>query len=181
MHAVRHTMLFYPTPKHSIKEEIRKKRKGGPSIPTPFLFIDWKKSGVYHERKDRSLLKHIGGESVFTIKEFLRTEVKPALGCTEPGAVALAVARAKEELGGPVDAVTVTVSDSIYKNGVDVGIPGTEGLRGNNVAAALSDIGAPPTASMSSRTDGRRYRIGKGNAGKNAGKSLPISIVTEFS
>jgi L-cysteine desulfidase len=75
---------------------------------------------------------------VFTIKEFLRTEVKPALGCTEPGAVALAVARAKEELGGPVDAVSVTVSDSIYKNGVDVGIPGTEGLRGNSVAAALS-------------------------------------------
>ena len=75
---------------------------------------------------------------MFTIKEFLRTEVKPALGCTEPGAVALAVARAKEELGGPVDAVSVTVSDSIYKNGVDVGIPGTEGLRGNSVAAALS-------------------------------------------
>ncbi|MBL3540111.1 serine dehydratase subunit alpha family protein [Aminivibrio sp.] len=75
---------------------------------------------------------------MFTIKEFLRTEVKPALGCTEPGAVALAVARAKEELGGPVDSITVTVSDSIYKNGVDVGIPGTEGLRGNSVAAALS-------------------------------------------
>ena len=75
---------------------------------------------------------------MFTIKEFLRAEVKPALGCTEPGAVALAVARAREELKGKIDAVSAVVSDSIYKNGVDVGIPGTEGLRGNNVAAALS-------------------------------------------
>ncbi|HOO87270.1 MAG TPA: L-serine ammonia-lyase, iron-sulfur-dependent, subunit alpha [Synergistales bacterium] len=75
---------------------------------------------------------------MFTVKEFLKCEVKPALGCTEPGAVALAVARAKEELPGDVENVVVTVSDSIYKNGVDVGIPGTRGLRGNNVAAALA-------------------------------------------
>lgn len=77
---------------------------------------------------------------MFTIKEFLESEVKPALGCTEPGAVALAVARAREELSGPVDSVFVTVSDSIYKNGMDVGIPGTEGLKGNNVAAALAVV-----------------------------------------
>ncbi len=75
---------------------------------------------------------------MFTIKEFLRSEVKPALGCTEPGAVALAVARAREELSGTVESVTVTVSDSIYKNGVDVSIPGADGLRGNEVAAALA-------------------------------------------
>ncbi len=75
---------------------------------------------------------------MFTIKEFLKCEVKPALGCTEPGAVALAVARAKEELPEAVESVAVIVSDSVYKNGVDVGIPGTQGLRGNNVAAALA-------------------------------------------
>ncbi|MCF4114498.1 MULTISPECIES: L-cysteine desulfidase family protein [Dethiosulfovibrio] len=77
---------------------------------------------------------------MFTIKEFLHQEVKPALGCTEPGAVALAVARATEALGAPVESVSVTVSDSIFKNGVAVGIPGTGGLRGNVIAAALAVV-----------------------------------------
>lgn len=77
---------------------------------------------------------------MFTIKEFLAQEVKPALGCTEPGAVALAVARAKEALGGEPVSVRVTVSDSIFKNGATVGIPGTGGLRGNAVAAGLGAV-----------------------------------------
>jgi len=78
---------------------------------------------------------------VFTIKEFLRSEVKPALGCTEPGAVALGVARAVEELGGaPVKEIEVVVSDSIYKNGMYVGIPGTNGLKGNDIAAAMAAL-----------------------------------------
>ncbi len=112
---------------------------------------------------------------MFTIKEFLRTEVKPALGCTEPGAVALAVARAKEELGGPVDAVTVTVSDSIYKNGVDVGIPGTEGLRGNNVAAALSAFCGRSSYGLEVLKDctGDDIESAKAMLGKNAVKIIP--------
>ena len=76
---------------------------------------------------------------MFTISEFLRSEVKPALGCTEPGAVALGVARAVEELkGAPVTQIEVVVSDSIYKNGMYVGIPGTNGLKGNDIAAAMA-------------------------------------------
>ena len=79
---------------------------------------------------------------MLTLKEFLRSEVKPALGCTEPGAVALAVARACAELPGRDDiaAVRVTVSSSIYKNGMAVGIPGTKGARGNAIAAAMGAI-----------------------------------------
>lgn len=77
-----------------------------------------------------------------TLKDFLRSEVKPALGCTEPGAVALAVARACAELPdrGNVAAVRVTVSANIYKNGMAVGIPGAGGARGNAIAAALGAI-----------------------------------------
>jgi L-cysteine desulfidase len=79
---------------------------------------------------------------MFTLKEFLRTEVKPALGCTEPGAIALAVARARQEL--PPEAVItkirLKVSDSIYKNGMAVGIPGANGAKGNVIAAALGAL-----------------------------------------
>ncbi|WP_276955861.1 serine dehydratase subunit alpha family protein [Jonquetella anthropi] len=75
---------------------------------------------------------------MFTITEFLQQEVKPALGCTEPGAVALAVAKACEQLPGTAEKLDVVVSDSIYKNGIAVGVPGTNGLRGNEIAAALA-------------------------------------------
>lgn len=74
------------------------------------------------------------------IIELLHKEVKPALGCTEPIAVSLAVARACEELknGGnaAVEALEVEVSANILKNGMGVGIPGT-GMVGLHIASAL--------------------------------------------
>ncbi len=75
---------------------------------------------------------------MITLKQFLASEAVPALGCTEPGAVALAVARALEEVPGEVQSVVITVSKSIYKNGASVGVPGADGLKGNAVAAALA-------------------------------------------
>lgn len=78
---------------------------------------------------------------MLTLKEFLAREVMPALGCTEPGAVALATARARQEVAGePVERVVVRVSDSIYKNGMNVGVPGAAGETGNALAAAMSVI-----------------------------------------
>ncbi|WP_286974557.1 serine dehydratase subunit alpha family protein [Acetomicrobium sp. UBA5826] len=71
------------------------------------------------------------------LKQFLKEEVKPAFGCTEPVAVALAVVRAREELPVPPERVNVVISSNIFKNGASVGIPGTEGLKGNKIAAAL--------------------------------------------
>ncbi len=68
----------------------------------------------------------------------MKEEVKPALGCTEPVAVALAVARAREELEGKPDRVEVVLSSNVFKNGATVGIPGSGGLKGNEVAAALA-------------------------------------------
>ncbi|MFC2593571.1 MAG: serine dehydratase subunit alpha family protein, partial [Fretibacterium sp.] len=75
---------------------------------------------------------------MFTITEFLHEEVKPALGCTEPGAVALAVAKACEQLSARAERLEVVVSDNIFKNGIAVGVPGTDGARGNEIAAALA-------------------------------------------
>ncbi len=81
-----------------------------------------------------------GRVNMLNIRDFLREEVKPALGCTEPGAVALASARAAEALNSVVERAEIIVSDSIFKNGMSVGIPGTDGLRGNLIAAALGAL-----------------------------------------
>lgn len=72
--------------------------------------------------------------------ELLKKEVKPALGCTEPIAVALAVAKGCEALrdtGAEVCSVDVRVSANILKNGMGVGIPGT-GMVGLHIASALA-------------------------------------------
>lgn len=69
----------------------------------------------------------------------LKSEVVPALGCTEPIAVALAVAYARELLSTTVVRVDVKTSANIYKNGMGVGIPGT-GRTGLIIAAALGAV-----------------------------------------
>ena len=74
------------------------------------------------------------------IIELIQKEVKPALGCTEPIAVSLAVARSCEalrEIGAEVGNVVVEVSANILKNGMGVGIPGT-GMVGLHIASALA-------------------------------------------
>ena len=68
--------------------------------------------------------------------ELLRSEVVPAIGCTEPIAVALCVARAKELLGVEPDEITVYLSKNVYKNALAVGIPNT-GMTGLPIAIAL--------------------------------------------
>lgn len=72
--------------------------------------------------------------------DILKAEVKPALGCTEPVAVALACAKAKELLGEEIVKHSVLVSPNVYKNGMCVGIPGTDRL-GLKISVALGFIG----------------------------------------
>lgn len=71
-----------------------------------------------------------------TIYELIRKEVIPAIGCTEPIAVALCVARAKEKLGAEPTQIIVELSKNIYKNAMAVGIPNT-GMTGLQIAIAL--------------------------------------------
>ena len=69
----------------------------------------------------------------------MKREVVPAVGCTEPMAVALCVARATEVLGYLPDKITVLLSANILKNAMGVGIPGT-GMIGLPIAIALGAI-----------------------------------------
>jgi len=69
----------------------------------------------------------------------INREVIPALGCTEPVAVALATARSREVLGEFPETIKIFVSGNIYKNGMGVVIPGT-GMMGLPIAAALGAV-----------------------------------------
>lgn len=71
--------------------------------------------------------------------ELLKSDVKPAVGCTEPVAVALACAKAKELLGEEILKNEILVTPNIYKNGMCVGIPGTNRL-GLKIACAMGFI-----------------------------------------
>lgn len=69
----------------------------------------------------------------------IKQEVIPAIGCTEPVAVALAVAKAKEILGAIPDKIEVSLSSNMLKNAMGVGIPGT-GMVGLPIAIALGAL-----------------------------------------
>ena len=81
---------------------------------------------------------------------FFQHEVKPALGCTEPGAVAYAAGVAASHMAGPPRHIHLRLSANIYKNGTSVGIPGTDGLKGNLFAAALGALGGDPDRGLQS-------------------------------
>ena len=85
----------------------------------------------------------------YTVKDILKIQVAPALGCTEPAAVALAAAAAASVLPGrDVDSVEVWLDPNVYKNGLAAAIPGTPGLTGLDTAAALGAMGGDPTLKL---------------------------------
>lgn len=81
----------------------------------------------------------------YTIKDILSIEVAPALGCTEPVAIALGAAAAVSLLPEKnIDTIEIWVDPNIYKNGLAVSIPGTGGLSGLDMASALGAVGGDP-------------------------------------
>lgn len=73
------------------------------------------------------------------IIDLIRREVVPAIGCTEPVAVALCTARAAESLGCVPERIDVRLSANVLKNAMGVGIPGT-GMIGLPIAVALGAL-----------------------------------------
>lgn len=73
------------------------------------------------------------------IIDLINSEVIPAIGCTEPIAVALCVAKACETLGDIPQKIEVMLSANVLKNAMGVGIPGT-GMIGLPIAVALGAL-----------------------------------------
>ena len=73
------------------------------------------------------------------IIDLIHQEVVPAIGCTEPIAVALCVAKATETLGTKPEKINVLLSANILKNAMGVGIPGT-GMIGLPITIALGAL-----------------------------------------
>ena len=78
-------------------------------------------------------------DTIETIVALIKREVVPAIGCTEPAAVSLAVAKATELLGGVPEKIRLHLSGNIIKNAMGVGIPGT-GMIGLPIAVALGAL-----------------------------------------
>ncbi|MBF0106763.1 MAG: serine dehydratase subunit alpha family protein [Deltaproteobacteria bacterium] len=82
------------------------------------------------------------------LKEVLKNEVFPALGCTEPIAVACAASIAASHTTEAIEKITITVDPRVYKNGFAVIIPNTGFKRGNLIAGVLGALIKRPDLKM---------------------------------
>ena len=70
------------------------------------------------------------------LTKLIQNDMRPALGVTEPGAIAFAVATAKEHVKGQLEALRLVLNSGMYKNAFTCGIPNSREV-GNEHAAAL--------------------------------------------
>jgi L-cysteine desulfidase len=99
----------------------------------------------------------------------LLKEVVPALGCTDPVAIALAAAKARSALGQEPERVEVLLSRNMLKNAMAVGIPGT-GASGIDLAAALGAFGGNAEAGLRVLAGIRAETVEKARRFSAAGK-----------
>lgn len=78
----------------------------------------------------------------------LESELVPALGCTEPIALAYAAAKAKEVLGKMPDHITMRCSGNIIENVKGVKVPNSGGMKGVEAAAVLGITGGDPSQAL---------------------------------
>ena len=73
------------------------------------------------------------------LSQLIKEDMKPALGVTEPGAIAFASAKARSYTNGPVESILVSMNSGMYKNAFTCGIPNSNEV-GNIFAAALGVV-----------------------------------------
>ena len=100
-------------------------------------------------------------EEKTAIISLIHRQVVPAIGCTEPIAVALCVARARELLGSLPESIDIRLSANILKNAMGVGIPGT-GMTGLPIAVALGALIGRPELELEVLQDCNREAVERG-------------------
>lgn len=86
------------------------------------------------------------------LTELIKNDMKPALGVTEPGAIAFAVSTARSYLKGDVKKILLKLNSGMYKNAYTCGIPGSSHV-GNLYAAALGAVAGAPEKGLESLAD----------------------------
>ncbi len=86
------------------------------------------------------------------LTRLIKEDMKPALGVTEPGAIAFAVATARSYLDGAAEEVSVALNSGMYKNAFTCGIPNSSRY-GNLYAAALGAVAAKAEKGLESLAD----------------------------
>lgn len=86
------------------------------------------------------------------LTEIIKEDMKPALGVTEPGAIAFAVAKAKSYITEEIEKVKVRLNSGIYKNAFTCGIPNSDEV-GNLFAAALGVVAGKADRGLESLED----------------------------
>ncbi|MDO5408905.1 MAG: L-serine ammonia-lyase, iron-sulfur-dependent, subunit alpha [Lachnospiraceae bacterium] len=81
------------------------------------------------------------------LTELIKNDMRPALGVTEPGAIAFAVATARSHMEGEVQKVFLRLNSGMFKNAFTCGIPGSSEV-GNYHAAALGAVAADPAKGL---------------------------------
>lgn len=112
------------------------------------------------------------------IIKLVKSEVIPAVGCTEPMAVALCTAYATESLGTTPDKINILLSANILKNAMGVGIPGT-GMIGLPIAVALGALYGKSSYGLEVLKDITPDRVDKGKQ-FISGNRISISLKDEI-
>ena len=90
------------------------------------------------------------------LTRLIREDMRPALGVTEPGAIAYAVASARELVQGEIRKVHVALNSGMYKNAYTCGIPNSSRY-GSLYAAALGAVAADAGKGLQSLEIGRAH------------------------
>lgn len=86
------------------------------------------------------------------LTQLIKDDMRPALGVTEPGAIAYAVSKAKSYVQGELEQVTLLLNSGMYKNAYTCGIPNSR-FYGNEYAAALGVVAGKPEKELESLAD----------------------------